>query len=225
MAAATPTLISADAARALLAPVLARHLAGADLAIALDRELALGEPRTQGGVLVLPDGTALGADLSLDESAATLDGQRVRGVIALGRLDVAGDIVNASADGGAFLVALGALRVRHILKGGAPLMAIGPLRAAGTIYCAREHGSFRAWGGVTARAIIIDDQLYELAAPVDAIRLVMNEDDPSRYLLPELLWEDEDGGVVPMDGFPAELTARIRAGAPIFRTDAPWSRT
>jgi len=214
-------IVSVDVARALVAPALARHMAGADLTIALDHELILGDAYDRRGVLMLSDGAVIEGDLLLDHDTAVHDGVPFRGVIAQGALTVRGDIVNENCDGGPFLVTLGTLGVRHILKGGAPMMAASPVVAAGTIYCAYNHGCFRAWGGVAAQAVIIDDHLHEITGPVDAIKVVIREDDLAVYLVPELLWEEEDGSVGPMDDLGDEILTRIRAGTPVVRPDAP----
>lgn len=216
----TATLVSTEDARSRLTPALAQHMRGADLEVMLDRELMLDDATDRSGVLVLPGGVAIDGDLLLDFETAIHRGQGFRGIVALGALEVRGDILNTNCDGGPFLVVLGPLTVRHIIKGGAAVAVAGPLASSGTIYCAYNHGSFRAWGGLKAEAIIVDDHLFELAGPIDAIRLVLGEEDPFAYLLPELLWEEEG---VPMDDLGDELIARIKAGVPIFRTDAPRS--
>lgn len=220
MTVAGSTLISADEGRALVAPFLSRHLKGRDLDIALDNELMFADEYDRSGVLTLPDGAVIDGDLLLDYD----DEASFRGIVALGALTVTGDIVNENCDGGPFLVVLGPLQVRHILKGGTTVIAGGPVTASGTIYCSYNHGSFRAWGGLTADALIVDDQRYEITGPADVTKLVLGEDDVARYLVPDLLWEEDDGSVVPMDDLEDEITSRIRAGEPIFRADAPRLR-
>lgn len=214
------TVIGAGEARDLIAPLLARHLAPADLEIALDDELMLADEYDWSGVLVLPDGAVIDGDLALDYDAAVCEGRRFRGVIALGTLTVVGDIFNENCDGGPFLVVLGGLHTRHVVKGGAPVVVAGPLVASGFIYCEYNHGSFRAYGGVTAEGVIIDDQLTEIAGPIRAVKVDLLREDASELLLPEFFWEGEDGSIVPMDDLADELKARIFAGAPVFRAGA-----
>lgn len=224
MSFANARIITVDEARTLVTPVLASFMAKADLEIALDHELMFADDYESSGILALPDGAVVEGDLVLDPDEAVAGGTSYRGIIALGALTVTGDIVNACCDGGPFLVTLGPLHVRHILKGGATMIAVGPVTALGTIYCSFNHGGFRAWGGVTAQAIFIDDQLYEIAGHVEAVKLVLGEDDPAGYLVPELLWEEDDGSLIPMDDFGEEVTARIKAGEPVFQAEAPRHR-
>lgn len=213
-------LISSQEAKALLAPVLARHMAPRDLQIALDDELNFADEYDRSGVLLLPDGAAIDGDLALDYECAEYDGKSFRGVLALGSLAVHGGILNANVDGGPFLAVLGPLTVRHIIKGGAPLIAAGPIISAGTIYCEYNHGSFRAWGGITAQVIVIDDQSYDISGPVSGIKVVLWQDDATQYLLPEFFYENDDGTLEANDDLSETLKARIRAGEPIFRDDA-----
>lgn len=215
------TLLSPSSARDLLRPVLSRFLAGADLEIALDSELMLADGRG-GSVLLLPsDEVIIEGDLVLDHEAASFHGSPFIGVVAPGSLTITGDLLNDNWDGGPFLVALGALSMRHVIKRGAPVMATGRVTASGIIYAAYNHGCFRAWNGVTAEGVIIDDHLVELAGDVAAVRVSLREDDIGRYLMPDLLWEEDDGSVVPMDDIGDEIIARMRQGRPVFRPDSP----
>jgi hypothetical protein len=219
-------LISAEAARALIAPLLARHRKGSDLQIVLDDELMLSASYS-GAVLALPDNTVVDGDLQLEWETATYEGKRYRGILALGRLTIKGDIRNDNWDGGPFLVALGPLATRHVLKRGAPLLAFAPLDASGTIYCEYNHGSFRALGGVRAQGVVMDDHDHQLAGPVDAPLAVLgmalpDARDPQATLLPEFFDEEDDyGRIYPIDDLNVLLRARILAGQPVFRADAP----
>ncbi len=214
-------LIPPEEAHALLAPILAGHLAGRDLQIALDDELCLADEYDRGGILLLPDGARISGDLKLDYDAAAHGGRTYRGIIALGDLRVAGDILNDDTDGGPFLVVLGALSVRHIIKGGAPIIVVGPLGATGIIYCEYNHGSFRAWGGSSANGIVIDDQPYDIAAPVKGPLAVLWNGEAHHHLLPEFFYEEDDGTIQPVDDLSEELKSRIRSGQPIFRSGFP----
>jgi hypothetical protein len=98
-------------------------------------------------------------------------------------------------------------------------MAGGPVTASGYIFCDYNHGIFRAWGGVKAQGLIIDDRSHDIAGPVEAVTLVLPGDDPRGVLVPELLIEDDDPSCdgAPVDDFSEVLIARIRAGLPVFR--------
>jgi hypothetical protein len=218
-------VVSADEARRIIAPLLAPFLAPRDLQSTLDDELVLGDPFDTRGVLVLADGTHLDGNLDLSWETADAAEQPYRGVLALGDLDIAGDIRNDSWDGGPFLAALGKLHGRHIFKRGAPLLAFGPVVMSGTIYCEYNHGSFRAFGGVSAQGMIIDDHDHQIVGPVNAAMAVLRSGwndgrDPRETLLPEFFME-EDGEVEPIDDLGAILQERIKAGEPVFRPDAP----
>lgn len=222
-------LIPAGEARALVAPWFAKHHRGADLARTLDDDLMFGGTDT-GDVLAVPAGTAIDGDLLLDWEAAQFDGKRIRGILALGRLTITGDIRNDNWDGGPFLIALGPLSVRHVLKRAAPLIAFASLNASGTIYCEYNHGMFRALGGVSARGIVMDDHSHELADPVDAPLAVLDEGAgharaPHEVLMPELFdEEDEYGRIYPIDDLNVTLRRRILNGEAVFRPDAPRGR-
>jgi hypothetical protein len=218
-------IISVEEARRLIEPVLARHLRGPNLVLALDRELCFDDEYDTSGVLLLAAGTVIEGDLVLDFETAEHAGKRYRGVLALGALTIKGDIRNDNGDGGPFLVALGPVSARNILKGGSAMVAGGPLTASGTIYCAYNHGVFRAFGGITARGLIFDDHRYQVVGPVDAIRLDLDRDDPAAYLLPKFLYEEDarcDSG--PSDDFGDLIKEHILSGKPIFRPDAPRTK-
>jgi hypothetical protein len=214
-------IVSIDEARTLIAPVLARYLAGRDLQIMLDDELMFADAYDRSGVLLLPAGAVIDGDLRLDYETAEYEGKPYRGVLAVGALAVSGDILNSNVDGGPFLVVLGGLTARQILKGGATFIVAGPITSPGMIYCEYNHGAFRAFGGVAAQGIILDDQSHEIAAPISGIKLDLWKDDATQYLLPEFFYEDDEGSVEPIDELSELLKARILAGEPIFRDDAP----
>lgn len=218
-------IISADEARRIIAPLLAPFLDGRDLDGVLDDELVLADPYDTRGILTLPDKTRLDGDLELDWELAQVGDREYRGVLALGALDIAGDIRCDNWDGGPFLAALGPLNGRHIFKRGAPLLAFGPLVMSGTIYCEYNHGSFRALGGVRAQGMIIADHDHQIVGPVNAVTAVLgsgwaNARDPRETLLPEFFMV-EDGEVEPIDDLGTVLQARIKSGKPVFRDDAP----
>jgi hypothetical protein len=214
-------IIPIDEARALIAPALARHLADCDLQNTLDGELMFADEYDRSGVLLLPAGAVIDGDLRLDYETAEYDGKSYRGVLATGALTVSGDILNTNVDGGPFLVVLGGLTARRILKGGSAFIVAGPITSPGMIYCEYNHGAFRAFGGVAAQGIILDDQSHQIAAPISGIKLDLCKDDATRYLLPEFFYEDDEGGIEPIDELSELLKARILAGEPIFRDDAP----
>jgi hypothetical protein len=214
-------IVSIDEARTLIAPVLARYLAGRDLQIMLDDELMFADAYDRSGVLLLPAGAVIDGDLRLDYETAEYEGKPYRGVLAVGALAVSGDILNGNVDGGPFLVVLGGLTARQILKGGATFIVAGPITSPGMIYCEYNHGAFRAFGGVAAQGIILDDQSHEIAAPISGIKLDLWKDDATQYLLPDFFYEDDEGSIEPIDELSELLKARILAGEPIFRDDAP----
>jgi hypothetical protein len=220
------TLIPAAAARSLVAPHLAQQHRGSDLERTLDEDLMLSAADA-GEVLALPDGAVIDGDLKLDWEEANFEGKRYRGILALGRLTINGDIRNDDWDGGPFLVALGPLAVRHILKRGAPLVAFAPIDASGTLYGEYNHGHFRALAGVSAQGIIMDGHSHQLTGPIDAPIAVLGMDlpdarDPQEMLLPEFFdEEDEYGRVYPIDDLNVILRDRILSRQPVFRTDAP----
>ncbi|MEI9902518.1 MAG: hypothetical protein WDN31_23250 [Hyphomicrobium sp.] len=214
-------IVSIEEARAYVAPLLARHLSPPDLQAALDNDLMFADAYDRSGVLLLPEGAQIAGDLRLDHAMATYDGRPFRGILALGALWVEGDIVNDAADSGPFLVVLGCLCVRHIIKGGSPVIVMGPLVSPGVIYCQHNHGSFRAFGGIAALGIIIEDRRYHIAGPVSGVRLIMAEDDASDFLLPRFFCADDDGTIEPIEDFEEVLKRHIRSGAAIFRDDVP----
>lgn len=214
-------IIAVDEARALIEPALASRLPARDLQIALDDELTLADAYDRSGVLLLPDRAVIAGDLRLDYETALYQGQAYRGIVALGSLTVLGDVINDNLDGGPFLVVRGALSVRNMLKSGAPVIVFGPLVSPGLIYCEYNHGSLRAYGGVAALGIIIDDHSHDITGPISGVKIVMGEDDATAYLLPEFFSADDDGTIGPIDDLGEELKARIRAGRPILRDDAP----
>jgi hypothetical protein len=217
----TARIISTDEARALIEPALAPRLPARDLKIALDDELGFADAYDRRGVLLLPEGAMIHGNLRLDYETAAYGNEPYRGILALGSLTVLGDVINDNVDGGPFLIVRGALSVGNMLKGGAPVIVFGPLVSPGMIYCEYNHGTFRAYGGIAAQGLIIDDQSHDIAGPVSGVKLVMGEDDASDYLLPEFFYADNDGTMEAIADLGAVLKARIRAGRPIFRDDAP----
>jgi hypothetical protein len=218
-------IIPAAQARSIIAPLLAPFLPRRDLDSVLDDELVLADPYDTRGILTLPDGTRIDGDLELDWEVAQVAEREFRGVLALGTLDIVGDIRCDDWDGGPFLATLGPLHGRHIFKRGATLLAFGPLDMSGTIYCEYNHGSFRALGGVRAQGMIIDGHDHQIVGPVNAVTAVLGSGwpdarDPRETLLPEFFLE-EDGEVEPIDDLGAVLQARIKSGKPVFRDDAP----
>ena len=222
-------LIPAREARELVAPWFQKHHTGADLARTLDEDLMFASADS-GDVLALPAGTVIDGDLVLEWTEANVQGRPIRGLLALGRLTIDGDIRNDNCDGGPFLIALGPLDVRHVLKRAAPLVAFGPVRAAGTIYCEYNHGLFRALAGISAEGIIMDDHSHELAGAIDAPVAVLDAGaphahDPQDLLLPQFFDEEDDyGRVYPIDDVNLMLRQRILAGEPVFRAEAPRGR-
>lgn len=210
-------LITAQQARALIEPLLRPFLPAADLAAALDREFSLDDEYDQRSVLTLPGNAVVPGDLVLDHDQAPYDSTGWRGVLALGRLTVTGDILCENTDGGPFLVAAGDLAVRHIIKAGAPFAVCGRLTASGQIYCHYNHGSFRALGGVRAQSLIIDDQLYQFEGPVEAPSFIFGVDDPEEWLHRDLIWEAEESCSEVMDDVSEEIIARIKSGKPVLR--------
>jgi hypothetical protein len=219
-------LIPAEEARRLVAPWFARHHKGSDLESTLDQDLMLSGAYA-GDVLALPDGAVVDGDLVLEWESARFMDKRYRGILALGRLIVTGDIRNDNWDGGPFLIALGPLAVRHVVKRGVPLVAFGPVDADGIIYGEYNHGMFRALAGVRAAGIIMDDHSHELAGAVEAPVAVLDAGfglahEPQEILLPEFFDEEDDyGRVYPVDDLNIMLRKRILAGQPVFRADAP----
>lgn len=209
-------LITPQEARVFIEPLLQPFLAPEDLAFALDRELSLDDEYDRRSVLTLPDGADVPGDLMLDSSESVYDASGWRGVLALGRLTVRGDILAEDPDGAPFLVTAGDLHVRQIIKGGAALVVRGQLEASGRIYCFYNHGSFRALGGVTARGLIIDDQPYQIEGAVEAPAFILGVDDPGEKLVEDLLWETDDG-FEPVDEMEEEIIARLKDGRPVLR--------
>lgn len=211
-------MISADDARARLRPLLGRHMHGRDLDIALDDELSLADPYDGTGVLLLPPGSTIDGDLVLDYEAAHVGDKAFRGIVAEGDLTINGDIRNDNSDGGPFLVTLGQLRVRHILKQGAVVIALGPIAASGSILCSYNHGAFRAFTGLAARELIVDDHLVEIEGTCNADRFDLYRDDAGR-LAPELVYVAEDDGVTyPVDDVSDLIEQRILAGGRVLRS-------
>lgn len=210
-------MISADDASTLLRPLFGRHMCGRALGNALDDELSLADPYDGTGVLLLPPGSTIDGDLALDYEAARVGDKAFRGVIAEGDLTIAGDIRNDNSDGGPFLVVLGRLVVRHILKQGAMMIALGHLTASGSILCSYNHGAFRAFAGLAARELIVDDHLVEIEGPCTADRFDLYRDDASR-LSPEFVYVAEDDGVTyPVDDVSELIQQRILAGGRVLR--------
>jgi len=216
--------ISAAEAVSFLTPRLAGFLKGRDLGIALDHELGLGDKRNRSCVLLLPAGVSIEGDLVLDHGETRWQGQEVRGIIAEGDLAFSGDILNDGWDGGPFLVCLGNLSLRHVLKCGAPVLVCGSLTASGSVVCSYNHGSFRAFGGLSARELIVDDHHVEVAGQCDAARFDLRMDDPGRFLAPEFVMAaDASGDVYPVDNLNDLMRAAVLAGRRILRPDVPKS--
>lgn len=214
-------MITAKEARGFIEPKLAAHLEGYDLTMALDEEIMLSNGYS-GEVLTLPDGAVIDGNLMLEWEKARYQGKPYRGILALGRLTINGDILNDNWDGGPFLVVMGPLTVQHVFKRGAPMIVFGPITAKGTIYCEYNHGVFRALGGIVAQGVVIDDQTTQFAGYIDAVMVDLYGVDAADALLPQFFEEaDEFGRAYPIDDVGKVLKARIRAGHPIFRTDAP----
>lgn len=210
-------MIPADDASTLLRPLLGRHMRGRALEIALDDELSLADPYDGTGVLLLPPDSTIEGDLVLDYEAAQVGDKAFRGIVAEGDLTVTGDIRNDNSDGGPFLVVLGRLVLRHILKQGAVVMVLGPLAASGSILCSYNHGAFRAFAGLAARELIVDDHLVEIEGPCTADRFELYRDDASR-LSSELVYVAEDDGVTyPVDDVSDLIEQHILAGGRVLR--------
>jgi len=211
-------LISPEEARVLIEPVLKPHLKAKDLQYTLDRELCLDDEYDRRGVLELPDGTTIAGDLVLDFDAAEYEGKRYRGVVALGDLAIDGDILAENPDAGPFLAVCGGLAVRQVIKGGAPMIVGGKLTATGLIYCFyNNHGRLRALGGLKARGLIVDDQKIDIKKPIEVDVKALKARDLAEALLPDLLSENEDGKIVPMDDVGEEIIARMKAGQPVLK--------
>lgn len=208
-------LISPEAAHDLIEPVLKPHLSAADLKFALDRELSLDDEYDRRRVLALPDGAVVPSNLVLDFALSPYDSSGWRGIVALGRLTVEGDILAENMDGGPFLVTRGDVSVRHIIKAGAPLAAGGRITASGIVYCCYNHGSFRALGGLTAKGLIIDDPHFQLKGSVDAVTYIGGVDSAAEKFVPDLLEEDEDG-IRLMDDASEEIITRMKGGRDVL---------
>lgn len=220
MAFADARIVSRAEARALILPHLAARMPRRDADLTLDIELGLADDAGEDGVLLLPFAADCPRDLVLDYDVAVHGGQRYRGILAPGSLTVEGGIRNDDIDGGPFLVVLGCLSVRHVIKGGAPLICFGPLVSPGVVYCQYNHGSFRAYGGIAAQGIVIEDQRYAIAGPVSGVRLVVGKDDAVARLLPEF-FAAHGANLELVADFGRMLEGRIRRGEPVFRRDAP----
>lgn len=213
----SPRMISAGDASTRLRPLLGRHMRGRDLETALDDELSLADPYAGTGVLLLAPGSRIDGDLVLDFEAAQIGDRAFRGIIAEGDLTITRDIRNDNSDGGPFLVALGRLFARHILKRGAVVIALGPVTASGSILCAYNHGALRAFGGLAACELIVDDHLVEIEGPCAADRFDLYRDDASR-LSPEFVYVAEDDGVTyPVDDVSELIEQHILAGGRVLK--------
>jgi hypothetical protein len=209
---------SREAAKSTIEAVLEPHLGPDERQDVLGRELCLDDDYDRSGVLVLPDGVTIDGDLILDFDAAEYEGRPFRGVIALGQLNITGDLLAENSDGAPFLVVRGGLNVRHIIKGAAPLIVGGPLVVSGLAYIFYNHGHFRAYGGLEAPGLIVDDQGIDIRGPVAVAVQALDVADLADVLSDDLLEEDEDGNIVVMEDYHEELVERIKAGQPVLRS-------
>jgi hypothetical protein len=207
-------LVSLAAAVKLIAPLLAPRLAARRLDIALLKDLLLPGGDAAGEVLLLPAGAVISGDLVLDWPHAAYEGRPYRGVVSEGDLTVTGDILNETGDAGAFLVALGALRVRRILQSTMTLVATGPITASDRICCELSHGSLRAYGGLRARELVIGDERLDVAGSPDALKLVLMDVEASELLLPDLFYERCSAAASSTGDLGRALGGRFKASEP-----------
>jgi hypothetical protein len=213
-------IISRHEARSLIAPSLGWVLPSREVEVSLDHDLHFDEPDDRGGVLLLPPDATVDGNLEMDYDTAEYNGEAYRGVVALGSLNVIGDVRNEDASRGPFLFVCRTLAVSNMLKGGANFVVIGALVSPGVVFCERGPGKMRIYGGLAALGLILDDHNVDIAGPLIGSKLVIGEDDARAYLLPELFHEHE-GSAEAIDNLDAVIKARIRAGRPVFRDDAP----
>ncbi len=211
-------LIPAQEAMAIIETIVKPHASDTVLRFVVDRELCLGDEYDRSGVLELPNGTVIDGGLKLDFDASNYQGQTFRGIVVLGDLDITGDILAEDCDAGPFLVVCGRLRVRNIIKGGAPIIVGGRVTAEGIIFCFyNNHGCLRAYGGLKAQGLLVDDQQTDIKEPIEVRAMALDSEGLARVLVEDLLAEDEDGQILPMDDVSDEIISRMKSDKPVLR--------
>ncbi|MFO1087806.1 MAG: hypothetical protein U1E21_24860 [Reyranellaceae bacterium] len=164
-----------------------------------------------GNAIVLrPDATPIG-DLQIDWTDECRR-HRICAVAALGDVRVAGAITNANLDGGPLLFVGGDLEATRIEKGGANVVVLGSVKAAGVVLCEYNHGVLRIGGDLDCEALIVLDQDVLVQGSVRAPHLDWDEGDLRDHLVAEVF--DDDDSDLP-DG--TIIRKRLAAALPVLK--------
>jgi hypothetical protein len=142
--------------------------------------------------LVLPPGTSIEGDLVLDWDVDWVKQHQVGGIVCDGDLAVNGSVINRSLEGGPLLFVAGALKVEHAIKGGAPFLVLGNLRAGGIVVGEYNDGVIRIGGDLEARAYLLLDHDGFVRGEVRARQHSDEDGDWRDVLVPELFDDGDD---------------------------------
>lgn len=167
-------------------------------------------------------------DLHLDWNETLENGQWVAeapwqghcGLVVTGDLAIAGNLINASANGGPFLVTFGDLSARNLLAGGAWIHVEGDANIAELALAHYNDGSLHINGHTRAALIINDD--HDVHIHTDSL-FWNGHGEPagmplSEYLHADVAVEVDEDFDLPLENPDTEqLIARIIDGEPVLR--------
>ncbi len=141
-------------------------------------------------ILVLPHGTHIEGDLKLDFDAPWVASQRLSGLVCLGDLTVDGDIFNETLSFGPLLFVKGNLKVKNLVKAGAPVLVLQDVEADLIVLGHYNDGVLRVGGDLRADAYMLMDHDGYVRGKIEAAVLT-DEDVIWREVLLDNVFENE----------------------------------
>lgn len=141
-------------------------------------------------ILVLPHGTHLKGDLKLDFDAPWVASKRLSGLVCLGDLTVEGDIFNETLSFGPLFFVKGNLKVKNLVKAGAPVLVLGDVEADLIVLGHYNDGVLRIGGNLRANAYMLMDHDGYVRGKIEA-EFLTDEDVIWREVLIDNVFENE----------------------------------
>ena len=178
------------------------------------RHILIDHPAKQ--ALVLPPGTIIEGDLSLDGIADDPIANSIGTVLALGDLTIKGRVLNTSSESGDFLLVGGDLRTDVLIKGAANIVVLGSLTADKAIFCDFCGGALVTGGDLKTPLIVSNDHELSVGGSFTGL-MVSGELGNMRETLVTGVFADPDD---PDDEWPdGELIREhLEAGVPLLKS-------
>jgi hypothetical protein len=163
-------------------------------------------------------------DLAIDGALLSdwKQGHGAAGLIVTGALSVNGPIINASRNGGPFLVVAGKTRAKAIVAGGAEFLFVGDAEVEEIVVGEYNDGILRFLGALKVPVAVTNDHHFEVGGKFDGRWLDPFDEGHAwaSVLHADIaVSKDEDGN----EDFDVvdQLLPRIRSGQPVLRSDLP----